>query len=189
MTNKFYKCDNCNSRFGRKWNALRHNKLKHSNSAQIFNDNIKPEGYSSRSHNKYYDYQSKFNVLAQVESEINDNQLDMYFSDFFSPNPGDIKIIKIIDQLIRPFEELEVLLGPIGEKTKATILLNCLYSCLQTHNPVNSMNETVELYRSMKGIKKMAYYMSKVDQEFSEDPILILKAVIQHSHIFKRQNN
>jgi hypothetical protein len=189
MTNKFYKCDDCNRRFSRNWNALRHNKLKHSNSAQISNDNIGAKGSSHRSHNKYYDYKLKFNVLEQVESEINDNQLDMYFSDFFSPNPIDIKIIKIIDQLIRPFEELEALLGPIGEKTKATILLNSLYSCLQTHNPVNSMNETVELYRSMKGIKKIAYYMSKVDRESSKDPILILKEKIQHSHIFKRQNN
>jgi hypothetical protein len=49
MRNKFYKCDGCSSSFSRKWNALRHNKLKHSNSAQIFNDNIKPEGLCSRS--------------------------------------------------------------------------------------------------------------------------------------------
>jgi hypothetical protein len=175
MTNKFYKCGDCNSTFSRKWNALRHNKLKHSNSAQISNDNIEDKGSSYKSHNKYYDYQLKFKVLGEVEGEINDNEFDMYFSDIFTANPIDIKIIKIIDQLIRPFEELEDLLGPIGEKTKATILLNSLYACLQTHNPVNSMNETVELYRSMNGIKKIAHYISIGDRESSKDPISILK--------------
>ena len=124
-----------------------------------------------------------------MESDLDDNETDMCFSDFFSANPTDIKIIKIIDQLIRPFEELETLLGPIGEKTKANILLNSFYACLQTHNPVRSMNETVELYRSMKGIKKITHYISKVDQESSKEPISILKEKIQHSHIFKRQNN
>ena len=189
MANKSYKCEYCNHSFGRKWNALRHNKIMHSNAAKISNDNIKPERFSYRSHNKYYDYQHKFNILGQVEHEITGDAFGTYFSDFFSPNPIDIKIIKIIDQLIRPFEELEDLLGPIGEKTKANILLNTLYSSLQTHNPVKSMYETVELYRSMKGIEKIVDYMSKVDSKSSKDPISDIKEKIQRSHVFKSQNN
>jgi hypothetical protein len=176
MRNKFYKCDGCSSSFSRKWNALRHNKLKHSNSAQISNNKSKTDRFSYRARNKYSDYQLKFRELEKVESEINDNEFGIYFSEFFTANPIDIKIIKIIDQLIGPLEELEdLLLGPIGEKTKAKILLNSLYSCLQTHNPVNSMNETVELYRSMNGIKKIAHYISIGDRESSKDPISILK--------------
>ena len=189
MTNKFYKCSECNSSFSRKWNALRHNKIKHSNFAKISNDNIKSERFSYKSHNKLHDYKLKFKLLEQVENEINRNEYGLYFSDSFTADPIDIKIIKIIDQLIKPFEELEYLLGPLEERKKAKILLNSLYSCLQTHNPVRSMNDTIELYRSMKGIKKIAGYMLKVERESSGDPISILKEIIQDSYIFKSQNN
>jgi len=51
------------------------------------------------------------------------------------------------------------------------------------------MNDTIELYRSMKGIKKIADYMSKVEEQSSGDPISILKEIIQDSYIFKSQNN
>lgn len=189
MANKFYKCSECNSSFSRRWNALRHNKIKHSNFAKISNDNIKTERFSYESHNKIHDYKRKFKLLEQVENEFNDNEYNLYFSDSFTADPIDIKIIKIIDQLIQPFEELEELIDPIEEKTKATILLNSLYSCLKTHNPVRSMNETIELYRSMKGIKKIAGYMLEAERESTGDPISILKEIIQDSHIFKSQNN
>jgi len=118
-------------------------------------------------------------MLEQVENELNGNKSDQYFSDFFSANPTDIKIIKIFDQLIRPFDELDDLIGDIDEKTKAKILLNSLYSSLQTHNPVDSMNETIELYRSMKGIKKVAHYISTVGRE----------GIFNKSNIYSQKKN
>jgi hypothetical protein len=39
-----------------------HKESKHVNSAQISYDNIKTEGFSYRSHNKYYDYPLKTSV-------------------------------------------------------------------------------------------------------------------------------
>lgn len=120
MGSKSYKCNQCDRSFSRKWNALRHNELKHANLAHITNNSIKTiktNRVSYKVHNKYYDYKIKFNILRQVETELNDYKFGIYFSDSFTENPIDIKIIKIIDQLIRPFEELEDLLGPIGEKT------------------------------------------------------------------------
>ena len=189
MTNKFYKCDYCNRDFSRKWNALRHNKIKHSNAAKISDDNINTNGLSYKSRNKYYEYQNKFKLLKQVEREIDKNEFDFYFSDLFTANPTDIKIIKIIDQLIKPFDELKDLLIDIEDKTKAFVLVNSLYSSLQTNNPVHSMNETVELYRSMRGVKKIAKYMSILEGEISDDPLLILREKIQTSPIFGRQNN
>ena len=60
MTNKNYKCDDCNSSFSRKWNALRHNETKHANSARIYNDNIRTNRVSYKIHNNcncyYYSY-------------------------------------------------------------------------------------------------------------------------------------
>ena len=113
----------------------------------------------------------------------------IYFSDYFSANPVDLKIIKIIDQLIEPIEELEKILGQINERTKAFILLQSLFASLQTNEPVKSLNETVELYRSMKVTKKIVRYMSKLDVESSEEPMLLLKRKIKNSYIFRGHNN
>ena len=78
---------------------------------------------------------------------------------------------------------------PIDGKTKAFILLKSLLASLQTNEPVESLNNTVELYRSMKSTKKIAHYMSKLDAETSTEPIMILKRKIKNSYIFGRHNN
>lgn len=57
-------------------------------------------------------------MLEKVETEFTDDGFRVNFSDYFSARPDDIKIIKIIDRLIKPFEELEELLDSIDEKTK-----------------------------------------------------------------------
>ena len=189
MKYKAYKCDHCNRSFGRKWNALRHSKLKHTNLAQISKDNIKIDRFSYKTHNKYYDYQTKFKILGDIETQLETIEPGIYFSDYFSANPVDLKIIKIIDQLIEPIEELEKILGRINERTKAFILLQSLFASLQTNEPVKSLIETVELYHSMKVTKKIVRYMSKLDVESSEEPMLLLKRKIKNSYIFRGHNN
>ena len=131
---------------------------------------------------------AKFDILEKVEIEITDDEFCINFSDYFSARPDDIKIIKIIDQLIKLFEELEELLDSIDEKTKARVLWGSFCACLHTHNPVKSLNETVELYRSMRAVNKIANYMPKTETETSE-PIMIIKSKIKNSYIFRRQNN
>jgi len=191
MKNKIHQCNYCGRSFSRKWNALRHNKLKHSNLARISGANFRSNQYSSRPHNKFYDYETKFKILGEVENKLNYYDLGIDFSYHLSANPVDIKIIKIIDQVIRPFEELETLLDQIKDETKAFILLNTRFSSLQNEEPVKSMYETVELYRLMKGTKKIIYLMSMMPKYtgYFEEPIEILKEKIKNSSIFERQNN
>ena len=188
MKSKFYCCDQCGQNFGRKANALRHNSLIHANSADIINNKLEASDVSYKSHNKFYDYKTKFDILEKVEIEITDDEFCVNFSDYFSYRPDDIKIIKIIDQLIKPFEELEELLDSIDEKTKARVIWGSFCACLDTHNPVKSLNETVELYRSMKAVNKIANYIPETETENSE-AVLILKGKIKNSYIFRRQNN
>jgi hypothetical protein len=90
--------------------------------------------------------------------------------------------------LTKPFEELEELLDSINDITKARVLWGSFCACLQTHNPVKSLNETVELYRSMRAVNKIANYIPKTQTETLE-PITIIKDKIKNSHIFRRQNN
>jgi hypothetical protein len=107
MESKFYHCDQCDRNFGRKAKALRHNRSIHANSAQIINSNIKASELSYKSHNRFYDYKTKFDILDKVEIEITKDEFCINFSDYFRSSPDDIGTIKIIDQLVRSFEELK----------------------------------------------------------------------------------
>jgi hypothetical protein len=186
MKKKYYKCDNCEQTFGRKWNALRHSKLTHSSSSDITSINIKPKT-SLKSRNKYHNYQMKFDILNQTDIEMR-NVYDKDQSDIFDLNKQDIKIIKIIDQLVKPFNELEQLLIYENLETRAFILTKSFDQSIQSPNPVRTMNEMVELLRSLDGIKKIAKYRSMVDQTIL-DPISDIKDKIKNSFLFERQNN
>ena len=186
MRNKFYKCDDCGQKFGQKWNALRHTKLIHGATSNIISNDIKPRTLY-KSHNRFYNYEKKFNILYQSGIEVYN---EYNSSDIFNLDKIDFKIIKILDQLIKPFNELEELLIDIdiNDKTRAFILLRSFDVSLQSHNPVSSMNEMVELLRSINGIKKIAKYESLVART-SIDHISNIKEKIKNSYIFERQNN
>jgi hypothetical protein len=188
MKTKFYKCEECEQKFGRRWNATRHTKLIHGAACDIVSNDINNRT-SYKSHNKYYNYQKKFDILIQAGIPTY-NEYDENLSDIFNLDKEDFKIIKIIDQLIKPFNELEELLIDINinEEKRALILTRSFNLSLQSHNPVNSMNEMIELLRSINGIKKIAEYKSLVTNT-SIDPISDLKEKIKNSYIFKRQNN
>ena len=188
MKSKNYHCDQCVRNFGRKANALRHNRSIHANSAVIINNNLKASNFSYKSHNRFYDYKTKFDLLEKVEVEITDDKFCVNFSDYFSAHPDDIKIIKIIDHLIKPLEELDELLYSINEKTRARLIWGNFCACLHSHNPVKPLNETVELYRSVRAVNKIANYIPETEIQNSE-PIVILKSKIKNSHIYRRQNN
>lgn len=184
MKKKFYKCTDCEQKFGRRWNAQRHSITQHSAASEIIGNDIKPN-ISNISQNKYINYNRKFIILNRAGIDIWN---EYEGSDIFELNEEDFKIIKIIDQLIKPFNELEDLLKDYAPKIRAFILSKSFDASLQSHNPVNAMNEMVELFRSINGIKKIAKYNSLIDKT-SEDPITDVKNKIINSKIFKRQNN
>jgi hypothetical protein len=186
MNKKFYKCEECEQKLGRIWNATRHTKLIHGAACDIVSNDINIRT-SYKSHNKYYNYQKKFDILIQAGIPKY-NEYDENLPDIFNLDKEDFKIIKIIDQLIKPFKELEELLIDYDKKTRALILTRSFNLSLQSHNPVNSMNEMIELLRSINGIKKIAEYKSLVTNT-SIDPISDLKEKIKNSYLFKRQNN
>ena len=186
MKKKFYKCDHCEQKFGRKWNALRHSRLIHGSSSDITNINIKPKT-SQKSRNKYYSYEKKFKILNQTDIEIH-NEYDQDLSDIFYLTREDIKIIKIINQLIKPFNELEQLLIHATPMTRAFILSRSFDVSIQSHNPVGALNEMVELLRSINGIKKIAKYQSMIVKT-PLNHISDIKEKIMISYLFERQNN
>ena len=138
-----------------------------------------------KSHNKYYNYQKKFDILIQAGIPTY-NEYDENLSDIFNLDKEDFKIIKIIDQLIKPFTELEDLLSRTDPKTRAFVLTKSFDQSLRSLNPVEAMNEMVELLCSIKGIKKIAKYRSMIATTSSLDPILETKEKIKNSYLFGR---
>jgi hypothetical protein len=59
---------------------------------------------------------------------------------------------------------------------------------IQSHTPVEDMNEMVELLRSIDGIKKIAKYR-KMNDNTTGDPITDIKRKIEKSFLFNRPNN
>ncbi|WP_415310612.1 hypothetical protein [Candidatus Nitrosocosmicus sp. FF01] len=186
MKKKFYQCDECGEKFGRKWNAQRHNKTKHSSASEIIDMNVKNKTLN-RSSNIYVRYNNKFDILNQTDLEIY-NKYNKKFPDIFNLSKEDVKIIKIIDQLIKPFNELEALLNHTDEETKAFILSESFDMSIQSHTPVEDMNEMVELLRSIDGIKKISKYRKMNDNTIG-DPITDIKRKIEKSFLFNRPNN
>lgn len=101
----------------------------------------------------------------------------------------DIKIIKIINRLIKPFNEVEELLKPFNKSIKSLILLKSFDASLKTNDPVRFMNETVRLFSSINGIKNIAKYMQQWDNKSFENSLSNIKDKIMDSYIFKMQNN
>ena len=152
MTKKIYKCGYCNQIFGRKWNAQRHDRVIHSNAAGISNINFRSKP-SNKSIQRSYYYKRIFDLIDQVSADTPE-WLDIDLSDIFSWDRDDIKIIKIIDQLIGPYNELEELLNPVEKYKREFILSKTFEASLEVDNPVRYMNETVAIFRSIYGIKK-----------------------------------
>ncbi len=99
-------------------------------------------------------HKNKFKQCQSTRFKIQDIISNKLFSGYSDIEPENFKINKIIGQLITPFEELEKLLEHHGELKKANILTTVFVSCLKSHKPIQSMNDTVALYRSLNGIKK-----------------------------------
>lgn len=165
---------------------MRHSRSIHGSASEIINVNIHPNT-PYYLNNKFIRFQKKLNILNQAYKEVY-NEYNENVSDIFDINEEDIKIIKIINQLVKPFNELEDLLDHVNPKTKAFVLTSSFDQSIQSTNPVASMNEMIELVRAINGIKKIADYRSMVDKTTS-NPVSDIKEKIKNSILFKRQNN
>ncbi len=183
MESNVYKCSICNQSFSRRWNASRHNKLIHGDLATILNNKMQPKQFFSKSQNKFQKYMKKFEKF-NIFDEIYGNDWDI-----FTMNPESEKIMKIIGQLIVPFEELEKLTSRFDEDIRAFILYHSFKSCLKSYNPVKSLGEMAEVYRSLEGRQKISSYVSKSTGMPIEEAKSVIDAEIKGASIFKRQNN
>jgi hypothetical protein len=184
MQNSFYRCGECDKSFSRKWNADRHNELVHGNLSFIKNRNFKPKP-GLQKNSIHHAYKNKFKRFQSTKHKIKDGVSDELFSGCYDVEPESLKTIRIFGQLLSPFEELEKILEDRDEQVKADILHKIFVSCLDSHRPVKSMNEVVLLYRSIKGINKIAQSTSKSLKMPVGQAEFVLKELVKGSVHFK----
>ena len=183
-----YGCSKCNQSFSRKWNAERHNELKHDDLSIISNKKIKPTS-NSKLKTKDPIYKNKFKQFRSFQSPIKNDIFDKLYSEYYNSEPNELKTMKIFGQLIQPFEELEKFFDHHDERLKAKILSQIFTSCLNSYRPVKSMKDTVEIYRSIQGIDKISYYFSKSKRITPYKAKNLVKALVQKSDYFKNNIN
>ena len=167
-----------------KMDALRHTRLIHGAASDIISNDIKLRS-SYMSHNKYHNYKknSRFSIKPVYRYIMNTM---ITIRKYLIWQRRFKKIIKIIDQLIKPFNKLEEFLIGYNPNTRAFILSRSFDVSMQSHNPVGAMNEMVELLHSINGIKKIAMYNSINASTTSLDPIFGIKEKIKDSYLFGR---
>jgi len=152
----------CKGQSSRKGNAFRHNLTAHSNLADIVPsaNGTTNSGYPiNRSEDlKYFNnnrFRKKIKYLkSKYEPHVEDDSIDNLL--LHEEHKTDSKIMKIIGQMPKPYQELESLLNDIDPQSKAAILDHSFTSPLLSYNPAKPLAEIADIYRSNIGLREIA---------------------------------
>ena len=152
----------CKRKFSRKWNAFRHNITVHSDLSKIvlkLTNSSHPLNrlkYTKNAHkNKFHKFKYFQSIYKSQDDE--DNLDNLLFGEI---NETDSKIMKIIGQMIKPYLELEASLNYMNPQDKAKVLSTSFITSLSSYNPVKSLSEISDIYRSTQGLKLIAEHFS-----------------------------
>lgn len=184
----------CDRKFKRKSNAFRHNLTVHSDLAKIASYPTN-SSTSNRQVNRSKDvkkvYGNKFHKFKHWESKYDSHNDDDYLDYLLSgqDNNTDTKIMKIIGQMIKPYLDLQALLGHEDQQTKARILSTSFISSLLSYNPVKSLSEISDIYRSNMGLDLIAKHLSEAENMPIHQATLLVKEAVSNSSLIRRINN
>ena len=159
-----YICVICKKKFGRKWNANRHNNTVHSGMSIVFNNETGMVTDNKKLHSNY--------EVDGVDQDDLDEQI----------------IMDLFGKMLKNFEELENLLSHKTENEKNRFLSDMLFAVLITPNPVKSLNDTLTFERSLRAKFKFVNYVSK---SMKIPPIMAassLKNLVKNNHWIKKRN-
>lgn len=145
MQKNLYQCNRCKKTFGRKWNALRHNKDVHQGFGVIFNS------------------QSGAIIGINVPLNILDNQnADDYFNGSKnSKQDEEIDFEAILGKLIDHFEELERVCSNTKEPERTKGISEIFIMALMMPDPIKSLKKAIELLRSKQARIKILNYVAR----------------------------
>lgn len=109
------------------------------------------------------------------------------YNNFGFDNDEFHKVMRLFGQLKQPFDELEISIDEqMEEKFKINIIYEFIHSAWWPSRPIKSIKETAELYKSLKCLDKMAYYISKHENISKEVAKAKLKQIVKENKHFKR---
>lgn len=157
-----YVCNQCNKKFNRKWNALRHNRQIHHGLAIVYN---KTTGFIFQN-SKQSNNMTDFDPLYEYDIE-------------------EQNIVNIFGKLMQPFSELEKELDGKDESDKIDYLYKVVVGALISSDPVKMLQDALHFSRSVKGKAKIVSYVAKgmhIDNIRAEQ---YLNGIIRNSKYFK----
>ncbi len=187
MKEKSYSCNNCKEKFGRKWNADRHNKVVHNDMAMVFNNK---SGSISKHKGTAQSYNNSTNVQQEHPFYKSFKDIDINLHPVTKHEMSieeEFKIISIFGKLKQPFEELEKLLSDKPENTKITFLSDIVTSALMSPNPVTCLQEAVDFYHSLAGKQKIMWYVSKRNNFLPAQTDAYLSGLIKNGRYYKNK--
>jgi hypothetical protein len=123
----------------------------------------------------------------EMKDDIDDIVLNAITNDL--AHQDDPKILRIISQLIKPYLAIQAELFDTNPVNIPFILSKFLDSSLSSHNPVKSLNEIADYYRSMRGLAIMSKNFSLSTGISIETATENIKDAIRNSLLYKRINN
>ncbi|HEU5119602.1 MAG TPA: hypothetical protein VFT71_01330 [Candidatus Nitrosocosmicus sp.] len=156
-----YVCNQCNKKFNRKWNALRHNSQIHHGLAIVYN---KTTGFIFQ------------------DSKQSNNMTD--FDPIYEYDIEQQNIVDIFGKLVQPFSELEKEFDG-NASDKINYLYTLVVGALNSSDPVKMLQDALNFYRSAKGKAKIVSYVAKgmgIDNIRAEQ---YLNGIIRNSKYFK----
>jgi hypothetical protein len=157
-----YVCNQCNKKFNRKWNALRHNKQIHHELAIVYN---KTNGFVFQN-SKQSDNKTESDLLYEYEIE-------------------EQNIVNIFGKLIQPFSELEKELYRNTESDKIEYLSTLVVGALNSSDPVKTLQDALQFSRSVNGKVKIVSYVAKGMRISTIQAEQYLNGIIRNSKYFK----
>jgi hypothetical protein len=206
MVKNTYACTSCKKTFSRKYNAERHNKLKHDEMAVVYNKetdwisnkrktNVKAQQIqhtpsspssstisTSDTNNKntiskpYYDPLEDFN-FADQNSKINKNT--------------DIeKVFKIFEKISHLIDDLDTQLSTYkSHEERIKILSEAIIFSLMSSNPVGALKDIINLHRSTMGFQKASGLIAFSRKIPLDQAQLMLKTIILAAPYSKNKFN
>ena len=156
-----YICAKCRIPFTRMWNAHRHCNNKHSGAIEniiSFTEYITKQKHSSIPLNDLYEDNNspKINVKNQLffDNQISANNNNLPFNTIADPFDdfieNELLPYKVLEPLSLEYEEMQRLLESFPQPQKQALLLNALFSALNSENPKTTMHKKLLEYRKMK---------------------------------------
>ncbi len=91
--------------------------------------------------------------------------------------------------MFKPYLELEASLNYMHPHNKAKVLSNSFMSSLLSYNPVKSLREISEIYRSIQALKVIADHLSIAKNIPIRQATALVEDAIRNSSLIHRINN